>query len=385
MAKRRNETREESQVLLKENWVTVFHFIADHRLLPMKAVSRDWCEWIVREGLEEIPDMEKDFLAEMKNLSQYKSLTAATIQTQCLKKENFHQNLVESFSRLKIATILERVIESEDFYLEALGYMTNLESLNLVVMNQSIPSDTLQKLTNLRNLSCVLLSFMNYSWLSDMTQLKTLSLTFQSEPGSRMSHMEAQLIGQSLRNLTQLETLRLVNPLTDFRFMEKMGSLENFILVQYDRLGSYENLSHLTNLRHINLPSVPSFVSVNFFTNMKQLECLHFPGLPVPDDFKILQEKLPKLKHLTLLPNFDHFIRNSKPLMRALQVHSKPLDVSFAFSGTPPYVDVDDSYYQLLCHMKTNGVNFVDGCPHCRDECNYHYLSPVTRRIFRRK
>lgn len=385
MAKRKNETEEEYVVLLRENWITVFHFIADHRLLPMKAVSRDWCEWIVREGLEEIPDMAKDFLAEMKNLSQYKSLTAATIHNKCLKKENFHQNLIESFSRLKIATILEKEIETENFYLEALEYMTSLESLQLVVFNQSIPSGTLQRLTNLRNLSCTMMSAINYSWLSEMTQLKTLSLSFQPEPESRMSHREAQLIGQSLGHLTQLETLRLVNPLTDFSFMEKMGSLENFILVQYDRLGSYENLSHLTNLRTIDLPSTPLFVSVNFLTNLKQLECLHFPGIPVPDDFKILQEKLPKLKHLVLQPNFDHFIRNSKPLMRALQVHSNPLDVGFAFSGTPPYVDIDDSYFQLLCCMKTNGVNFVEDCPHCRIECNYHYLSPVTRRIFQWK
>lgn len=388
MAKRTNEhteTQIEVRELPREIWITIFRFIADHRLLSWRRVSKNWKEWIVQEGLEEIPELKRDFPREMENLSQYKSLTAATITTRILKERFVNSEFIECLSRLKIAFIFEKKSETEDFHLESLYHMTSLVSLRLFIVNQDVPVGLLQRLTNLRNLACNVVSQRKYDWLSDMTQLKTLSLDYHTEGHTIISDAEAQLIDQSLRNLTQLVTLFLVNPLSNFSFMEKLGSLENFNLRQFKATEHYKNFCHLTNLRSLILPPSTGPASPDLFTNLNQLECLHLPGIPIPGHFEILQQKLPKLKHLVVCITFNDFLRNSKLITTTIQSYSRELNISFSFFGVPNGVDIDETYFRLLCHAETNGVHFIDECFHCKEEeCRYHYLDHTTRRIFHR-
>lgn len=88
--KRSNDSGEIVQTELpKEIWIEIFHVIANQRLLPMRAVSKNWNEWIVKEGLIELTFQKESFMKRMKHLDQYESLTGAHITNQYMTKDVF--------------------------------------------------------------------------------------------------------------------------------------------------------------------------------------------------------------------------------------------------------------------------------------------------------
>lgn len=382
--KRNNNLIQEEQGVLelpKETWILVFHCIADQRLLPMRAVCSKWDEWIVEHGLLALTHGSRGFLKKMVLPERYKSLNGVYIEGGDFQKTSFWKRGKEIFTRLKIASIIET--EGNTIYLDGLKHMTNLVSLRIGIRAQDIPMNIMLGLVNLRDIACSIYQSRNYQWLSQMTQIKTLALSYYPR-ARRITVGESTVIDQCLLQLTQLETLSLTDPLTNLSFLTRLTSLKRFSLSSdlTSEVFDYSPISHLVNLQSLELSSNPVLTSFSVCETMSQLECIIFPGIPI--NFVLLKKGLPKLKHVFLRLSYPYLVQNIKSLTNFIQKHPDRIDIGVSVYDVPDGIDIHNTYFHLFTFVLRNGRKFLSVCTHCRGlngSC-YYYLDSKIRRVF---
>lgn len=381
--KRLHDSEPTAVELPKEVWIEIFHVIADQRLLPMRAVSQNWNEWIVKEGLTELTYQREDFVKRVKSFKKYQSVTGVMMRTKFLTEENIKKNR-KFFRRLKTVYILGTNLDTSDNpSLQSMRYMTNLVTLRLGVNGRNFKNNSFSRLVSLENLVCHISNDANYSWLSGMKQIKSLSLIYLRN--YTITYREAVRLDQFLVPLTQLITLYLKRPKSTFSFIKEMTLLENLI-IDTDGLPllqpmEYNILDKLANLKLLMLPSYNALESFDSFSKMDQLECLYFPGIPKDITAITVNKKLQNLKHLVLHIHYEYFITNIPSLTKFIQSCPHNIDMTYCITNRPDDINFEITYDHLLDFIPKQG-NWVPDCSHCREiECPYFYLSCDERRV----
>lgn len=368
--------------LPKDVCVGIFRCIGDQRLLPMKAVSKKWNEWIVSDGLIKLTLGSEGFMKKMKNIREYKSLSSARILSSDFTQLLFLKRGTEALSRLKNVYLQQK--KEEMFYFKGMREMTNLVSLRVQSAFQDIPGDILSNLPSLRDLVVIVYKGRNYEWLSQMTRIKTLGLTYVKND-SRVSPNEVNPIENAIVGLTQLEVLSLTNPVSTLDFAKSMIFLERFS-IDVDSLENYQYdytpISELVNLKQLVITSSPTLSKMELFQNMTNLECLVFPGIPT--DLVTMREKFPKLNHLKLELTYSFIEKNMKLFTEFIQNnHNKVRSGFHILQELIPLNTIVTENYKHLLSLIIPKEDTCHNCELCQGYQDYYhfYLSPEMREI----
>ena len=243
-----------------------------------------------------------DFLSNLENL-EYLSLEDNSYR----KYDSIDINIIKNLKKLKYLNCsnnengyYDHAYTVSVYSLELINNFSDLEHLNLINSCFEEELDLLQ-LNNLKKLQCIKLSdsvknfqsigmlFPNlveitlincqgittFDHLRELPNLKALYLLDVFDSVGMSVIEDSTYDYNSIRYLTQLETIKIYNSLNDIGFMKYLTNLTDIDLEDCSNINDLEPLRKLTKLKHLNLKQCIRITSLEPLKNLLHLQSLN--------------------------------------------------------------------------------------------------------------
>lgn len=188
-------------------------------------------------------------LKRLKNLKELKILFDDNITDKMLSElvnleslEIGSKNLTGScFKELKKLRNLKLLSCSNHFINESLGWLTNLESLDIANLNRSITGNSFKELKNLKKLDIHIFNNISNDCIENLTNLEYLNVSSN------------KITDEAFEKLTNLKELSVLCQYVTERIFDNLKNLEHVTILDTLLDRSFDALSKLENLKEVSV------------------------------------------------------------------------------------------------------------------------------------